>query len=248
MTRTLALVGALLFLVGCGASSTPAQTTVAHARPRTEPAVAQPDEPAAEPAPRMAFSGLTGSLTTRDAHTALDPRMGEFASCFHEHSSGARVAGLGGEVRLHIIVAIDGHVRAAFPEDSTVGHRDVERCLVEVAEATRFPRPRGGGEATLTWPIAMDPPHDVRHPRTWDASRVASVVERHGADVLAQCRPNGGAHIQVTAYTRRGRVIAAGAATDDESGRGSLDCVVERIRGWTMPATQRTAKVTFDLG
>jgi len=42
--------------------------------------------------------------------------------------------------------------------------------------------------------------------------------------------------------------VHARSTTDDESGRGSLDCVVERIRGWTMPVTQRTAKVTFDLG
>jgi len=248
MNRTITLMGALLFVVGCGSSPAPTQTTVAHARPRTEPAATEPAAPEAAPAPRMAFSGLTGSLTTRDAHAALDPRMGEFAACFHAHSSGSRVAGLGGQVRLHIIVATDGHVRAAYPEDSTVGHRDVERCHVEVAEATRFPRPRGGGEATLTWPIAMDPPTDVRHPRTWDASRVARLIERNGADVLSQCRPEGAARIQVTAYTRRGRVIAAGAATDDESGRDALDCVVERVRTWTMPATARTAKVTFDLG
>ncbi len=238
----------LLFALLAGCASTPAPAaTVAHARPRTEAASHAP-ETAPEPAvPRatMAFTGLTGTLTTREAHRALDPRMQAFAACFHEHADGVR--GLGGDVTLHIVVNADGSVRTAYPTDSTVGHREVERCLSDVAQATRFPRPRGGGEASLTWPISMDPAEDVRHPVTWDAARVASLVERRGGDVLGQCRPEGSGRIQVTAYTRGGRVISAGASTDDESGRDALDCVVSRVRDWPMPSTPRTAKVTFLL-
>ncbi|MCB9597381.1 MAG: AgmX/PglI C-terminal domain-containing protein [Sandaracinaceae bacterium] len=236
----------VLCLAGCASAPTPAPITVAHARPRTEASVAVvAEEEAPPPRPTMAIAGLTGSLTTREAHRALDPRMETFAGCFHEHGTG--VTGLGGDVTLHIIVNADGSVRTAFPTDSTVGHRDVERCLSDVAQATVFPRPRGGGEAVLTWPISMDPPSDVRHPQTWDPSRVANVVERRGSDVLAACRPEGTGHVRVTAYTRGGRVIMAGASTDDESGRDALDCVVTRVRSWPMPPTPRTAKVTFEL-
>lgn len=207
------------------------------------------EEAAPEPAPArqsMAIAGLTGSLTPREAHAALDPRMQTFANCFHEHGTGS-VRGLGGDVTLHIVVNADGSVRTAFPVDSTVGHLDVERCLSDVATATRFPRPRGGGEAVLTWPISMDPPTDVRHPTTWDASRVANVLERNRETVLEACRPEGEGGIQVTAYTRSGRVIVAGASAHDESSSAALECVVERVRSWSMPPTRRTAKVTFQL-
>ncbi len=236
----------VLFVLLAGCASTPAPAaTVAHAAPRTEAAAHAPEPeiaPAAPPRATMAFSGLTGSLTVREAHRALDPRMEAFAACFHEHAGGVR--GLGGDVTLHIVVNADGTVRTAYPTDSTVGHREVERCLSDVAEATVFPHPRGGGEATLTWPISMDPAD--RHPTTWDPARVASVVGRHGAGVLDACRPEGSGRIQVTAYTQGGRVLSAGASTDHESGRDALDCVVTRVRGWEMPSSRQTAKVTFE--
>lgn len=242
MNRLLILC-ALLLPAGCASAPAPvSRTTLAQSHSRTEPAAPREEH---EPPAVMMISGLHGSLSTVEAQGALAPRMEAFAACFHEH--GGRIRGLGGEVRLHIHVAADGSVRAAYPEDSTVGHRDVERCLSDVAVETRFPRPRGGGEATLSWPIMMDPPQGVRHPSTWDPSRVAGVVERRAGEVLAQCRPEGHANIQVTAYVRDGRVISAGAATDDESGRESLDCIVARVRTWQMPPARRMAKVTFAL-
>ncbi|MGE0788559.1 MAG: AgmX/PglI C-terminal domain-containing protein [Sandaracinaceae bacterium] len=234
--------------LGCGGAApathgTASRTVVA----RTTAETSHHEEEA--PPPEVTVSGLTGSLSDVEAHGALDPRMNEFARCFFDHSSALHQ--LGGDVRLHIRVGIDGNVVSAYPEDSTVGHRDVERCLGEVAMHTRFPRPRGG-EARLTWPISMDPPEDVRHAATWDPGRVAHLVERRAAEVLSQCAvaPEPGAAepaIQVTAYVRGGRVIAAGAASREETTSQALDCVVDQVRRWPMPAAPRLAKVTFDL-
>jgi len=93
----------------------------------------------------------------------------------------------------------------------------------------------------------MDPPRGVRHPGTWDPSRVETVVERRGAHVLERCRPEGSGVVQVTAYVRAGRVLSAGVATDEEVGDEVLDCVAGRVRSWSMPSSRRTAKVTFEL-
>ncbi|MBX3274361.1 MAG: AgmX/PglI C-terminal domain-containing protein [Sandaracinaceae bacterium] len=243
--RRFSLLVTVSILAGCASAPAPA-ATVAHARPRTEAAAHPPAaQDAAAPPARMAFTGLTGTLTSREAHAALDPRTRAFVACFQEHASDVR--GLGGDVTLHIVVNADGSVRTAYPSDSTIGHRGVERCLTDVARATRFPTPRGGGEAALSWPLSMDPPDGVRHPETWDPSRVAGVLARRASELRAQCG-EGTRHVRVTAYTNGGRVVSVGAASGDEAGHEALECVSARVRAWAMPPSRRLAKVTFDLG
>lgn len=240
--RLASLIALVVTLAACGSAPPPrvetAPAPVAETRPEQE-------TPAEAPPPReqYAVQGITGSLSDNEAHRALDPRMDSFARCFLDQADGLRQ--LGGDVRLHIRVGIDGMPVSAYPEDSTIGHRGVERCLSDVAMHTRFPRPRGG-EARLTWPISMDPPENVRHPATWDPSRIANVLERRAPEVIAQCE-EGALNVQVTAYVRRGRVVQVGAASREEDGAEALDCVVEQVRSWEMPPAPRMAKVTFGL-
>ena len=243
--RRFSLLVTVSILAGCGASPAPAARGGA---PRPGGGAASlPPVAADAPAPpaRMAFTGLTGTLTSREAHAALDPRTRAFVACFEQHARDVR--GLGGDVTLRIVVNADGSVRTAYPSDSTIGHRGVERCLTDVASATRFPTPRGGGEAALSWPLSMDPPDGVRHPQTWDPSRVAGVLARRAPELRAQCG-EAARHVRVTAYTNGGRVVSVGAASGDEAGHEALECVSARVRAWAMPPSRGLAKVTFDLG
>lgn len=239
--RLASLVVLVVVLAACGSAPPPRAETAPAQMAEAQPEAEAPVEES--PRETYAVQGITGSLSDSEAHQALDPRMDSFARCFLDQASSLRQ--LGGDVRLHIRVGIDGMPVAAYPEDSTVGHRDVERCLSDVAMHTRFPRPRGG-EARLTWPISMDPPENVRHPATWDPSRIANVLERNAPRVIAQCEERALA-VQVTAYVRRGRVVQVGAASREEAGADTLDCVVEQVRGWDMPPAPRMTKVTFDL-
>jgi len=193
----------------------------------------------------MQTRGLTGSLQADEVRRALAPRYGEFAGCFSARA--ARFPMLAGRVTLTFHVAVDGRVARVHPIDSTVGHRDVERCIVGVAASVRFPRPHGG-EADFTWPLEMDPPDGVREAITWDPGRVSHVVRARGRRVLERCGAEG-SNIQVTTYvSRRGRVISAGAASPNASRAASLDCVANAVRHWRMPRSpRRRAKVTFDL-
>ena len=228
----------------CGgevSSARPSRTARASAPSRLAPA-----SPAA--VSTMETRGLTGSLSTIEVRRALEPRLEAFGGCFAPHTR--RLRALGGRLELRFEVAVDGHVTKVQPIDSTVGHRDVERCVLEVAAATRFPRPHGG-EAQFTWPLELDPPDHIRHPVTWDPSRVRGVVRRRGARVLRICRPpHSDAQYQVTTYvSRRGRVLSAGAAAREPGADTELDCVVRAVRRWRMPAAgRRQAKVTFEIG
>jgi TonB family protein len=191
----------------------------------------------------METQGLTGSLSTAAVRGAIEPRLDDFAICFARH--GRRLRTLGGRIELKFTIATDGRVDDVHAIDSTVGHRAVERCVVDVAADVRFPRPQGG-VAEARWPLELDPPEHLRHPVTWDPGRVRGVVRRRGARLLRECRVDGS--FQVTTYvSRRGRVIAAGAVAPEPVADEHLDCVARAVRQWRMPRSQRLAKVTFDL-
>jgi TonB family protein len=198
---------------------------------------------------RMQVAGLTGSLTPYEVREALEERGEAFGGCFMRQAR--RLRGLGGRITMAFHVDAQGRVQWARAIDSTIGHRQVERCVVSVAAQTQFPRPHGGGAADFTWPLELDPPDGVSEPTTWDPSRVSGVVRRHGARVLETCVADGNAstQIQVTTYvSRSGRVIAAGAvAAREQMDDASLDCVAGAVRRWRMPRSARAAKVTFDI-
>ena len=230
--------------LACGAAEKTRSEPVAIATAAAPTATAGSERPA------MLAQGLTGSLSTIEVARALEPRSGPFSDCFADHSH--RMSTVGGRVEFAFRVAVNGDVASVKPTDSTVGHREIERCLVDIARGTRFPRPHGG-EAEFTWSLELDPPDDVRHPITWDPSRVAAVVRRRGREALAECRQDGRAagtsRFQVTTYvSRQGRVLAAGAVADADESEDSLDCIVREVRRWQMPRhRQHLAKVTFDL-
>jgi len=191
----------------------------------------------------MSVAGLNGTLAPDEVEQALAPRATEFGRCFTPHMR--RLRTLGGRILLAFHVGRDGHVMRVYGSDSTVGHREVERCVMGVAAETQFPAPHGG-EADFSWPLELDPPNGVRLPITWDPSRVAGVVRRRAHRVLEECGHGG---FQVTTYvSRRGRVLAAGAAVRDAASLEHIDCVIAQVRRWRMPRPDaHQAKVTFDL-
>src|SRR5688572_1654710 len=166
---------AVVFVAGCGGGG-----EVARRRPRMVAHVTVPPAPRAERRAElrtgpMQVGGLTGSLSAYEVREALEPRGEELAACFARQSR--RLRGLGGRLEMAFHVSAEGRVETVRAIDSTLGHRDVERCVLGVAASTRFPRPHGGA-ADFTWPLELEPPDGVSEPVTLDPSRVESVVRR----------------------------------------------------------------------
>lgn len=242
--RRLSLSLISIAIIGCGAAAPEPRTAEALVAPtivdRSVPGAARVDATGAG----MGVSGLRGTLSPHEARNALLPRWSELTRCFARGSMGFEH--LGGQLRMFIRVTGSGRVVSAHPEDSTVGDRDVERCVRRVILSTRFPRTHGGGEAEVHYALSVDPPESVREPTTWSPERVARVVRRRGARARSAC--NAGSTIQVTAYvSRRGRVLRAGAASVEEADDETLDCIASRVRRWRMPSGRRISKVTFEL-
>lgn len=196
----------------------------------------------AEPEP-MEVEGLMGTIPERKIHATLEPKLGRFQRCFFHGAEEVEL--IGGDFEFYFRVGLDGRVEWVYPRRSTVGHRATEKCLLEEAARVRFPEPQGGGAAELAWGFGLDPAAG-RPPVAWEPSRVAEVVASEGPDVVDAC---GGGSFQVTVYVAPGgQVMAAGAAVDDPESAEHIDCVVEAVRGWSMPDPgSYAAKVSFEL-
>lgn len=221
-------------LVGCGSEP--------------EPEVAPAPEPTQggerRPSDGMQIQGLLGTLSPDEVQRGLEPRMDKFLRCFAKRYEDLEI--LGGRIEFAFRVKVNGRVRTVYVKQTSVGDRETERCLLEVAASARFPMPHGG-EAEFSWPLELDPPEDVRPPVTWTEEQVTEVVEANLEALREACSLT--SEVAVTAYVgRRGRVLAVGGATGAEGGDTLLDCVADGVRAWEMPNPgSYPAKVTFQL-
>jgi hypothetical protein len=226
---------AVLLCVCCGCGS----------EPGPEP-VQAPASSGAETKPkgeRMEVSGLLGTIPERKIHATLEPKLPSFQRCFMHGAE--RVELISGSMQFYFRVALDGRVEWVYPRASSVGDRPTEQCLLEIAKAARFPEPKGGGAAEISWGFEFDASETARPPVAWDEARVQSVLATERA-ALEDCGVAGGA-LLVTAYVAPGgQVLAAGASAPGREAAERIDCVLEAVRGWHMPDPgSYPAKVSF---
>lgn len=196
-----------------------------------------------DPRPRMEVSGLMGTIPERKILGTLEPKLPEFQRCFERGAQ--QVEFIAGRMDFYFRVGLDGRVEWVYPRNSTVGHRATELCLLAVAEAARFPEPKGGGAAEIRWGFEIDELSDARPPVDWEPERVASAL-RDGSPALSACRASG---LTVTAYVAPGgQVLAAGASAGSREAASQIDCVVEAVQALSMPDPgSYAAKVTFSV-
>jgi hypothetical protein len=189
-------------------------------------------------------SGTLGTIPTHLIQERLEPKFPSFQKCFIERSEALEF--VAGKIELYFRVKVDGSVRRVFPRGSSIGDRQTERCIVEIAARTRFPNPKGGGEAEFAWQLEVDTMPDVRPPVAWDSERVSSIA-RQNAGSIKSCGKY--ARYTVTTYVAPGgKIMSAGAAASAFDGPDALDCVVEAVRTWKMPDPgSYPAKVTFNI-
>jgi hypothetical protein len=225
---------AIAVLIGCGAAQEPEPVEA----PRTTGFEAPPS------GSQMEVAGLYGTIPERKIEQTLEPKLPRFQRCFADATP--RVEFIAGRAEFYFRVALDGHVESVFLRGSTVGDRPTEQCLLEVARATRFPKPQGGGPAELAWDFEVGQNEDVRPPIALSDEQLVQVVEAN-RDALAGC---GQGPFSVTAYVAPGgQVSAAGAAVDSIAAAADVDCVVDAVKTWAMPDPgSYPAKVSFRVG
>jgi hypothetical protein len=234
--RNAALLVAMVSAAACGSAPPPAAPT-AEAAPKAGPA---------KPKQQMAMGGQLGSLDegkVNETFATLVPRFGE---CLSQGAS--RVEFLGGHVKFALRISLQGSVKWAYLAESTLGDRDTERCMLNIAKGARWPLPQEGeGQAQRSFDF--DPSPDVRDAVPWGADRISKALASSRAK-LSHCKSSAPGKYHATVYVQtNGSPISAGVAPPDERGEsGAVDCMVDVIKGMKFPSPGSwPAKVMFDV-
>jgi len=236
MTSRFSPTLALLCMFGCGGSANaPEPEAAADTSGREREVPAARDE--------LAVTGLRGTLSQSEIQNTLEPRMLKFSRCVQRRSEA--VEWLSGKVEFSFHIALDGSVASVFPSASTMGDRDTERCMLDVARSIRFPAPHGG-EADFAWPLEVPLDPEIRAPVVWDPAQASEVLLTNAQPALDAC---GGGAFAVTAYVDpEGHVVAAGASVGEPGDAEKLDCITDAIKAWTFPSPgSYAAKISFGL-
>ncbi len=231
------------------------ETVARHPRPQTaRPVALARSEPAPEPTPseraerqekQVAVRGIEGTLSNFDVRVTMEDQGKAFARC-HE-ARARRMPHLAGDVEFKIHVLTSGEVSEVRVHASDLGDRPLERCLSEVIQSAKFPPPHGG-EADVTWNMALAPSGHARA-ELWETELIDRVVKKRKSELLATCDARRAGTFHVTAYvSASGRVLAAGVATERASSPEQVDCIAQELRSWPMPRPRKgVAKVSFAL-
>jgi len=235
--RSVVLVVSLAFVVSCGGSEPPPQApTSAAAKTAPRPRAKQ----------RLSIGGQLGSLDEGKVDDTFNRLIPRFGNCLSQGSS--RVEFIGGHVKFFVRIALDGTAKWAYLSESTIGDRDTERCMLNVAKGVRWPLPlEGEGQAQKAFDF--DPSPDVRDAVPWGADRIARTLAS-ARPKLGQCTQGAPGRYRATVYVQtNGTALSAGVAPPDERGEGgAADCVVDVIRGMKFPSPGSwPAKVMFDV-
>jgi hypothetical protein len=192
--------------IACGENAPP---------PKTEESAANQEAPKGEhtkPSGPVVEQEL-GSIDPRAVQKTFDQLLnGKLEAC---HSQGrGRVEYLSGEAKVFLRVGKDGKVKYGFFDDSTIGERATEKCVLDVLFATEWPKPIGGEaeiRSSFGWSAGGE-----RQPASWEPDKVASALaedaETRGA--IDKCKAGVSGAFHVTAYVEPGEVDRTDAAGD----------------------------------
>ncbi|WP_394847493.1 AgmX/PglI C-terminal domain-containing protein [Pendulispora brunnea] len=230
----------LMLVIGCGGAQKEAQS------PETDTeTTAQRVRPQGS---GMQVSTELGSIDSRAVEQTFWRLQNKLQACYRKGLQ--RVEYLEGDVKVFLRVGQDGTARYGYMEESTLGDRESERCMMDVLTGSAWPKPQGG-EAEVRNSFGFDGPGDVRPPVSWGADRISDAIAKQ-SDALGKCKEGVSGRFHVTAYVepdgRQGKFQAIGITPPSKEGIDKLDCLADALKGAALPSPgSYAAKVSFDL-
>lgn len=229
----LGLVGSLVATVGCGGPA--------------------PATPANIPAPEathgassgLAFEADIGALDEGKVSKAFERTAPEMLDCFKKGLD--RLPYMAGQVRFALRIDKSGAARVAYLKESTLGDSSTENCMVAAAKKGSYPTPQGGREGLAETTLDFPPTGNERAPVEWSPSNLGSKL-RAVKNRITACRARGTGPLRATLYVDTdGKPLAVGFASADENGAAAASCVVDGLKGLTLPSPgSYAAKVTIE--
>jgi hypothetical protein len=94
-----------------------------------------------------------GSLTKEEIQRVVDRFMAQIKYCYeHEFQ---RAPSLAGKVVANWVISAEGNVETVRVKQNTMGSIPVESCVLRVINRMVFPKPRGGGIVTVSFPFVF---------------------------------------------------------------------------------------------
>jgi hypothetical protein len=190
----------LVLLVGCGSSPPP----------KVEEPVKEERSQAS--GPKLQMSQELGSIDERKVEQTFASLVnGTLENC---HKQGRdRVEYLTGDVKVFLRIDGSGRVKYGFFEDSTLGDRETEKCIMGVFNSTTWPKPEGG-EAEVRSGFGWGPGGE-REPTAWSSDKVTTALVE-AKDVkkdVDKCKRGINGDFRVTAYVEADDGDGAGAGS-----------------------------------
>ena len=173
----------------------------------------------------FAVSGVLGTVDPDQVQAAFAAHRAEVDACYAK-ASGDK-PWLGGPLELKLRIAKTGDpspVPSSVIITQPLGNLELERCITEVAKATRFPRPKGGPEAEVTYGFTFRGRMSLQ---TWGSAEVAGPFEQGSA--LAKCgaAPKG---LRVAFFvTPGGRAPSVGVGAEEQFAAAFADCAAAEV-------------------
>jgi hypothetical protein len=186
--------------------------------------------------------GSIDPAAVKRAFTELNDR---FTEC--QKRALDRVEVLAGNVKFFLRIGPDGTAKWAYLEESEIGDRDTEKCLVDVVMAARWPKPEAG-DAEARYSMEL-PLQTTRPPNAWRSDKVAEVLGKHG-EAIDKCKAGQNAAFHATMYVGTGgKVLSVGVAVSTQGAEEKADCLANtlmKMKGLPSPGSW-PAKVSFGL-
>jgi hypothetical protein len=205
--------------------------------------VAKPDDKATQPVAHqnddsndgdgddnMQVEGTVGHIDPDAAENVIQARADQMSGCWSQEAASHRY--VGGHVELAMHVDRDGSVKVAKIADGDLGSWTIEKCLIASAKELTFPKPKGGPEADVSFPL--DFPTQSKIVRDMDQKRAGAELAKK-MNELDKCVEKQPKTVQVTVYIGPGGAVqSAGFATSDDGGLDEAwgDCALEKAMAW----------------
>ena len=197
-----------LTLVACGGNTPPPKTeeTARQEAPRNEATGGAPS-----------VSQELGSIDQRAVEQMFDKLQTKLEVC-HKQGRG-RVEYLSGDMKVFLRVDTGGKVKYSYFDESSLGDRETEKCILDLFAQTDWPKPQGG-EAEIRNAFGWSPGGE-RQPTAWPSERASSALDdnKDVKSAVTKCKAGVTGAFRVTAYIEPGE--AAGATPQHGTGTGA---------------------------
>lgn len=219
---------ALSLLAACGGGAPPPAAAPTNEAPVASAQSAEANTPQ--------VSQELGSIDPSAVEAQLEKLQGKINGCYKQGLG--RIEYLNGDVSVFLRIGADGAVKYGYFEDSSLGDRDTEKCILSTLFGALWPKPQGG-EAEVRKSFGFDAPSDVRAPTAWSGDKLASALGKAQSQIDA-CKGGVSGTFKGAVYVvpegKRGKAQAVGLAAPSKEGADKIDCLVGVIERLELPS------------